>query len=150
MPQWRCNYAIPPLVQLLFETYFGWYLCLEVTSFKSTKISQILTLTHVGGPLNADANLKYELYISNNKRDNSKRTPPMVVQLCCSTNRWTPLLEFILVGFCATPPSRGVTDPSKYVPGHTGLVHPFSQLSRSVLLVRLSKTNMMSNKHYLL
>jgi hypothetical protein len=74
----------------------------------------------------------------------------MVVQLCCATNRWTPLLEFILVGFCVTPPTGGVTDPSKYVPGHTGLAHPFSQLSRSVLLVRLRETNTMSNKHYLL
>ncbi len=38
---------------------FGWYLYLEVTSFKSTKTSQILTLVQVVGPFSADVNLKY-------------------------------------------------------------------------------------------
>ncbi len=34
---------------------------LEVTSFKSTKSSQILTLAQSVGPFSADVNLKYEL-----------------------------------------------------------------------------------------
>jgi hypothetical protein len=72
---------------------FGWYLCLEVTSFESTKSSQILTLAQSVGPFSADVNLKYELCISDNNRDISKRSPQMVVRLCCATIWCAPLLK---------------------------------------------------------
>jgi hypothetical protein len=52
-------------------------MCLEVTSFKSTKSSQILTLAQDVDPFNADVNLKYERY-----REILKRSAPGVVRLC--------------------------------------------------------------------
>jgi hypothetical protein len=64
------------------ETYFVWYLCLEVTSFKSTKSSQILTLAQVIGPFSADVNLKYELRNFNSYREKLIRSAPGTVRLC--------------------------------------------------------------------
>ncbi len=57
-------------------------MCLEVTSFKSTKGSKILTLAQTVGPFNADVNLKYERCNFNSYREKLKRSAPGAVRLC--------------------------------------------------------------------
>ncbi len=57
-------------------------MCLEVTSFKSTKSSQILTLAQNVGPFNADVNLKYEHCNFNSYLEILKRSAPGAVRLC--------------------------------------------------------------------
>jgi hypothetical protein len=42
------------------------------------------------GPFCADANLKYEIYISNNYEEKIKRGAPMAVQLCHTSIGATP------------------------------------------------------------
>ncbi len=54
-------------------------MCLEVTSFKSTKSSKILTLAQIIGPFNADVNLKYERCNFNSYREKLKRDAPIEV-----------------------------------------------------------------------
>ncbi len=54
-------------------------MCLEVTSFESTKGSQILTLAHNIGPFSADVNLKYERCNFNSYREKLKRDTPVEV-----------------------------------------------------------------------
>ncbi len=80
------NCCLPPVSEFLKSFNFCQNLCFKVTLFKSTKISQILTLAQVVGPFNADVNLKYELCIFNNKRDISKRRHPLVVHCCHTTS----------------------------------------------------------------
>ncbi len=58
-----------------------WYMCLEVTSFKSTKSSKILTLAQIIDPFNADVNLKYERYNFNSYVEKLKRDTPVEVEL---------------------------------------------------------------------
>jgi hypothetical protein len=72
----RC---IPPMSEFLKSFTFCQTLCNEVTLFKSTKSSQILTLAQSVGPFNADVNLKYELYNFNSYRENLKRDAPIEV-----------------------------------------------------------------------
>jgi hypothetical protein len=57
-------------------------MCLEVTSFKSTKSSKILTLAHNIGPFSADVNLKYEQCNFNSYLEKLKRDAPIEVELC--------------------------------------------------------------------
>ncbi len=57
-------------------------MCLEVTSFKSTKSSQILTLAQNVGPFSADVNLKYERCNFNSYKEKLKRDAPIEVELC--------------------------------------------------------------------
>jgi hypothetical protein len=54
---------------------------LKVTSFKSTKSSQFLTLAQIIGPFNADVNLKYERCNFNNYLEKLKRDAPIEVEL---------------------------------------------------------------------
>ena len=55
---------------------------LRVTSFKSTKSSQILTLAQSVDPFNADVNLKYERCNFNSYLEKLKRDTPVEVELC--------------------------------------------------------------------
>ncbi len=55
---------------------------LKVTSFKSTKSSQILTLAQSISPFSADVNLKYERCNFNSYFEKLKRSAPGAVQLC--------------------------------------------------------------------
>ncbi len=57
-------------------------MCLEVTSFESTKSSKILTLAQNVGPFNADVNLKYEHGNCNSYLEKLKRDAPIEVELC--------------------------------------------------------------------
>jgi hypothetical protein len=57
----------------------GWHMCLEVTSFKSTKSSKNLTLAQNVGPFNANVNLKYERCNFNSYREKLKRDAPIEV-----------------------------------------------------------------------
>ncbi len=57
-------------------------MCIEVTSFKSTKGSKILTLAQFIDPFNADVNLKYERCNFNSYLDKLKRDTPIEVELC--------------------------------------------------------------------
>ncbi len=50
-------------------------MCLEVTSFKSTKSNKILTLAQIIDPFNADVNLKYERCNLNSYREKLKKVP---------------------------------------------------------------------------
>ncbi len=56
-------------------------MCLEVTSFKSTKSSQILTLVQFIDPFNADVNLNYERCNFNSYLEKLKRDAPIEVEL---------------------------------------------------------------------
>jgi len=56
-------------------------MCHEVTSFKSTKSSQILTLAQIIDPFNADVNLKYERCNFNSYLEKLKRSAPVEVEL---------------------------------------------------------------------
>ncbi len=61
-------------------------MCLEVTSFKSTKSSnkssKILTFAQNVGPFSADVNSKYERCNCNSYREKLKRDAPIEVELC--------------------------------------------------------------------
>ncbi len=57
-------------------------MCVEVTSFKSTESSKILTLAQFIDPFNADVNLKYERCNFNSYREKLKRDAPVEVDLC--------------------------------------------------------------------
>ncbi len=57
-------------------------MCLEVTSFKSTKSSQILTLAQNVGPFSADVNLKFERCNFSSYLEKLKRSAPGAVRLC--------------------------------------------------------------------
>ena len=57
-------------------------MCLEVTSFKSTKSNKILTLAQIIDPFNADVNLKYERCNFNSYLEKLKRDTPVEVELC--------------------------------------------------------------------
>ncbi len=57
-------------------------MCLEVTSFKSTKGSKILTLAQSIDPFNADVNLKYERCNFYSYLEKLKRSAPVEVELC--------------------------------------------------------------------
>ena len=57
-------------------------MCLEVTSFKSTKSSKILTLAQIIDSFNADVNLKYERCNFNSYLVKLKRDTPIEVELC--------------------------------------------------------------------
>jgi hypothetical protein len=54
---------------------------LRVTSFKSTKSSQILTLAQSIDPFNADVNIKYERCNFNSYLVKLKRSAPVEVEL---------------------------------------------------------------------
>ena len=54
---------------------------LRVTSFKSTKSSQILTLAQSIDPFNADVNLKYERCNFTSYLEKLKRSAPVEVEL---------------------------------------------------------------------
>ncbi len=54
---------------------------LKVTSFESTKSSQILTLAQNVGPFSADVNLKYECCNVNGYLEKLKRSAPVEVEL---------------------------------------------------------------------
>ncbi len=56
-------------------------MCLEVTSFKSTKSNKILTLVQIIDPFNADVNLKYERRNFNGYLEKLKRDAPIEVGL---------------------------------------------------------------------
>jgi hypothetical protein len=56
-------------------------MCLEVTSFKSTKSSKILTLAQIIDPFNADVNLKYEHCNFSSYVEKLKRDAPIEVEL---------------------------------------------------------------------
>ncbi len=56
-------------------------MCLEVTSFKLTKSSKILTSAQID-PFNADVNLKYERRNFNGYLEKLKRDAPIEVELC--------------------------------------------------------------------
>jgi hypothetical protein len=55
-------------------------MCFEVTSFKSTKSSQILTLAQNVDLFNADVNLKYERCNFNSYLEKLKRSAPGAVR----------------------------------------------------------------------
>ncbi len=55
---------------------------LKVTSFKSTKSSQILTLAQIIDPFNADVNSKCERCNFNSYLEKLKRDTPAEVELC--------------------------------------------------------------------
>jgi hypothetical protein len=99
--------AVPHISQLPRNGLILVGICvLRVTSFKSTKSSQILTLAQIIDPFNADVNLKYERCNFNSYLEISKRSPQMVVLLCCATIWCAPLLKRVLVGFCDSPLSE--------------------------------------------
>ena len=56
-------------------------MCHEVTSFKSTKSSKILTLAQIIDPFNADVNLEYERCDFNSYLEKLKRDTPVEVEL---------------------------------------------------------------------
>jgi hypothetical protein len=70
------------------------------------KVVKFWLLAQIVDPFNADVNLKYERCNFNSYLEISKRSPQMVVLLCCATIWCAPLLKRILVGFCVTPLSE--------------------------------------------
>ena len=75
--------AVPHISQLPRNGLILVGICvLKVTSFKSTKISQILTLAQIIDPFNADVNLKYERCNFNSYLEKLKRDAPIEVELC--------------------------------------------------------------------
>jgi hypothetical protein len=72
--------AVPHISQLPRYGLILVSICvLEVTSFKSTKSSEILTLAQIVGPFNADVNLKYERCNFNSYLEKLKRSAPGAV-----------------------------------------------------------------------
>jgi hypothetical protein len=133
----RC---LPPVSYFLKSFTFCRNLCYEVTSFKSTKSSKILTLAQIIDPFNADANLKYEHCNFNSYLDKLKRDAPIEVELSRTSIGATHSWHVFWLGFVLLPYLR-CHGPINSVPGHIGLVPPFSQFSRSVLLVHSAETN---------
>ena len=75
--------AVPHISQLPRNGLILVGICvLRVTSFKSTKSSQILTLAQFIDPSNADVNLKYEHCNFNSYVEKLKRSAPGAVRLC--------------------------------------------------------------------
>ncbi len=132
--------AVPHISQLPRNGLILGGICLKVTSFKSTKSSQILTLAQFIDPFNADVNLKYERCNFNSYLEELKRDTPVEVELSRTSTGVTHSWHISWLGVVLLPYLR-CNGPIKSVPGHTGLVPPFSQFLRSVLLVRSEETN---------
>ncbi len=74
--------AVPHISQLPRNGLILVGICvLRVTSFKSTKSSQILTLAQFIDPFNADVSLKYERCNFNGYLEKLKRDAPIEVEL---------------------------------------------------------------------
>jgi hypothetical protein len=138
--------AVPHISQLPRKSLILVGICVSRwPSFKSTKSSKILTLAQNIGPFNADVNLKYERCNFNSYLEKIKRDTPVEVELCRTSTGVTHSWHISWLGVVILPCLR-CHGPIKSVSGHTGLVPPFSQFSRSVLLVHSKETNIMSNK----
>ncbi len=133
--------AVPHISQLLRNGFILVGICvLRVTSFESTKSSKILTLAQFIDPFNADVNLKYERCSFNSYLEKLKRDTPVEVKLSRTSTGVTHSWHISWLDVVLLPYLR-CHGPIKSVPGQTGLVPPFSQFSRSVLLVHSEETN---------
>ncbi len=104
------------------------------------KVVKFWHIAQIIDPFNADVNLKFERCNFNSYLEKLKRDTPIEVEICRTSIGVTHSWHISWLGFVILPHLK-CHGPINSVPGHTGLVPPFSQFSRSVLLVHSAETN---------
>ncbi len=117
--------AVPHISQLPRIVFILVGICvMRVTSFKSTKSSQILTLAQSIGPFSADVNLKYERCNFNSYFEKWKRSAPVEVELSRTSTGAIPSWHISWLGVVILPYS-GVSRTHQKCPRSNRVSAPF-------------------------